>query len=223
MINSGKSINMCKLLERKARQSQEYSNIVFTHMNFEKYTHESDVQKKVTTNEAEKRRGKHDVKILKNYYERTFLENHKQTAVKENKLEHQATNYLKMESNIASKRIKCLRSHPFHSLTNIKDMLMISILLLSTLTTVKASVTVNQTEIVVKKGEEVELVCTSSKSEALGCSFKSPAEHNYNMLRGAAYEEGRIQQKELNPNDCAMKITNIRQGALKVWAKHFSQ
>ena len=45
----------------------------------------------------------------------------------------------------------------------------------------------------------------------LGCSFKSPAEHNYNMLRGAAYEEGRIHQKELDPKDCAMKITNIIQ------------
>ena len=28
------------------------------------------------------------------------------------------------------------------------------------------------------------------------------------MLRGAAYEEGRINQKELDPKDCAMKITN---------------
>ena len=45
---------------------------------------------------------------------------------------------------------------------------------------------------------EVDLIC-STDSEALGCSFKSPAEHNYNMLRGAAYEEGRIQQKEMNP------------------------
>ena len=31
------------------------------------------------------------------------------------------------------------------------------------------------------------------------------------MLRGAAYEEGRIHQKELDPKDCAMKITNIIQ------------
>ena len=132
--------------------------------------------------------------------------------VKENKLEHQATNHLKMKGIIDSKRIKFGWGHLFPRRTNsaIKDMLIISILLLVTLTTVKASVTVNQTEIVVKKGEEVELVCTSSKSEALGCSFKSPAEHNYIMLMGAAYEEGRIQQKELNPNDCAMKITNIR-------------
>ena len=139
--------------------------------------------------------------------------------VKENKLEHQATNHLKMKSIIDSKRIQFGWGHLFPRRTNsaIKDMLIISILLLVTLTTVKASVTVNQTEIVVKKGEEVELVCTSSKSEALGCSFKSPAEHNYNMLRGAAYEEGRIQQKELNPNDCAMKITNIRQSDNGIW------
>ena len=30
-------------------------------------------------------------------------------------------------------------------------------------------------------------------------------------LQGAAYEEGRIQQKEINPNDCAMKIKNVIQ------------
>ena len=32
----------------------------------------------------------------------------------------------------------------------------------------------------------------------------------YNMLRGSAYEQGRVQQQELNSNDCAMKITNIK-------------
>mgnify|MGYP001169695505 CR=1 FL=1 len=53
-------------------------------------------------------------------------------------------------------------------------------------------------KITTTKGMEVDLIC-STDSEALGCSFKSPAEHNYNMLRGAAYEEGRIQQKEMNP------------------------
>ena len=37
------------------------------------------------------------------------------------------------------------------------------------------------------------------------------------FFRGAAYEEGRIQQKELNPNDCAMKITSIRQSDNGVW------
>ena len=83
--------------------------------------------------------------------------------------------------------------------------------------TVDASVVVNHKEIVVQKGEEIVLKCTSSKPEALGCSFKSPAEHTYNMLRGAAYEDTRIQQMELNPNDCAMKITNIRQSDNGAW------
>ena len=73
-----------------------------------------------------------------------------------------------------------------------------------------SDITVNHEKIVLKKGDEITLKCTSD-SEALGCSFKSPAEHNYNMLRGAAYEEGRIHQKELDPKDCAMKITNIIQ------------
>ena len=74
----------------------------------------------------------------------------------------------------------------------------------------------NHEKITTKKGMEVELIC-STDSEALGCSFRSPAEHNYNMLRGAAYEEGRIQQKELNPNDCAMRITKIRQSDNGEW------
>ena len=63
---------------------------------------------------------------------------------------------------------------------------------------------------------EVDLIC-STDSEALGCSFKSPAEHNYNMLRGAAYEEGRIQQKEMNLKDCALRITRVRQSDNGDW------
>ena len=164
-----------------------------------------------------------------------FHENHKQPAGEASKLEQSMGqenefNYdqkknLKIEcldnsdfDNIQSCRLFHQSSHAItSSVKKINKMLMLFILLLSMLASNDASVTVNQTEIVVKKGEEVELVCTSSKSEALGCSFKSPAEHNYNMLRGAAYEEGRIQQKELNPNDCAMKITNIRQSDNGIW------
>ena len=85
------------------------------------------------------------------------------------------------------------------------------------ISTVNGSIVVKQNEIVAKKGEDVELICSSSNSEALGCSFKSPAGENYNMLRGAAYDGGRIQQKELTPNDCAMKITNIRQSDNGIW------
>ena len=51
----------------------------------------------------------------------------------------------------------------------------------------------------------------------LKSSLKSPAQQNYNMLRGAAYEEGRIQQLELNPNDCGMKIKNVIQADNGDW------
>merc|ERR1712025_951251 len=81
---------------------------------------------------------------------------------------------------------------------------------------VQASINVNQQKIVSKKGEEIDLIC-SADSEALGCSFKSPAQQNYNMLRGAAYEEGRIQQLELSPNDCGMKIKNVIQADNGDW------
>ena len=199
----GKSIcNLSNLVERKDKDTVHEGKKSCKY--FQSNNNRLGIQKNVPASELGKRKATCKENILRNEeHGKSLHENYKQPAGRESRLEHQ-NNY--------PKRI-LQRSHFFHrltSLTNIKDMLILSVLLLSTLTTVKASVTVNQTEIVVKKGEEVELVCTSSKSEALGCSFKSPAEHNYNMLRGAAYEEGRIQQKELNPNDCAMKITNIR-------------
>ena len=87
------------------------------------------------------------------------------------------------------------------------------LLIVPTSMVVDAAINVNHQKIVTKKGDGIDLIC-SADSEALGCSFKSPAEHNYNMLRGAAYEEGRIQQIELQPNDCAMKITKIIQNLL---------
>ena len=89
-------------------------------------------------------------------------------------------------------------------------------LLIPTSVLVDAAINVNHRKIITKKGDGIDLIC-SADSEALGCSFKSPAEHSYNMLRGAAYEEGRIQQIELNPNDCAMKITKIIQADNGAW------
>merc|ERR1712110_720125 len=69
----------------------------------------------------------------------------------------------------------------------------------------------NHDEITVKLGDEVELVC-SSEFEALGCSFRSPLQTPYNLLKGAKYEQGWIEQSETgNPNDCAMKITDIKE------------
>jgi len=71
--------------------------------------------------------------------------------------------------------------------------------------------TQNHEEITVKQGDEAELVC-SSEFEALGCSFRSPLQTPYNLLKGAKYEQGRIEQSETgNPNDCAMKITDIKE------------
>ena len=205
----GKSIcNLSNLVERKDKDTvhEGKKSCKYCQSN----NNRLGIQKNVPASELGKRKATCKENILRNEeHGKNLLENYKQPAGKESRLKHQQ-NYPKL--------IKFHpRSHLFHRLTDLKNMLILSFLLLSTLTTVEASVTVNQTEIVVKKGEEVELVCTSSKSEALGCSFKSPAEHNYNMLRGAAYEEGRIQQKELNPNDCAMKITNIRQSDNGIW------
>ena len=45
-----------------------------------------------------------------------------------------------------------------------------------------SNVQVNNDEIVAKKGSEDNLVC-SANSKVLGCSFQSPANHNFNMLR----------------------------------------
>merc|ERR1712079_608874 len=47
--------------------------------------------------------------------------------------------------------------------------------------------------------------------EALACSFRSPTETPYNLIKGAKYEQGRVVQSEIGPNDCAMKITDIKE------------
>ena len=48
-------------------------------------------------------------------------------------------------------------------------MILMVVLLISMISTVNASIIVKEKEIVAKKGEDVELICSSSKSEALGC------------------------------------------------------
>jgi len=75
----------------------------------------------------------------------------------------------------------------------------------------------NHEEITVKTGDAAELVCTSDH-EALGCSFRSPVDQPYNLLKGANYEQGRIQQYETdNPKDCAMKIDRIEESDNGEW------
>jgi len=78
-------------------------------------------------------------------------------------------------------------------------------------------VTQNHEEITVKQGDEAELVC-SSEFEALGCSFRSPLEQPFNLVKGAKYEQGRIEQSETgNAKDCAMKITDIKESDNGEW------
>ena len=91
-------------------------------------------------------------------HERSLLENYKQPEGKESRPEKQE-NYPKL---IKFQR----RSHIFHNLTDLKNMLILSFLLLSTLTTA-SDITVNHEKIVLKKGDEITLKCTSD-SEALG-------------------------------------------------------
>jgi len=79
------------------------------------------------------------------------------------------------------------------------------------------AVTPNHDEIPVKLGDEVELVC-SSEFEALGCSFRSPDQTAYNLIKGAKYEQGRVGQSETgNAKDCAMKITDIKESDIGEW------
>jgi len=77
--------------------------------------------------------------------------------------------------------------------------------------------TQNHNEITVKQGDEASLIC-SANVEALGCTFRSPSEKPYNLLKGAVYEGGRIKQMETgNPNDCAMQVTDIRENDNGEW------
>ena len=74
----------------------------------------------------------------------------------------------------------------------------------------------NYNSTIVSKGGDLQLKCSVAR-EALGCSFISPDGNNFNMLIDASYEGGRIQQEELNSNDCAMKITDIKESDNGTW------
>ena len=74
---------------------------------------------------------------------------------------------------------------------------------------------VNNETIVTRIGDEAKLIC-SGDSEIVGCSFTSPIGKSYILNnKFAAAEGGRIQAFETNnqdnQNDCAMKITNVKQ------------
>ena len=67
----------------------------------------------------------------------------------------------------------------------------------------------NHKEVVLKKGDEVDLICTA-ESEALGCSFKSPADQDYNMLQVVKY----FNQISILHNICRIEISSNLLGVL---------
>ena len=74
---------------------------------------------------------------------------------------------------------------------------------------------VKNEKIVTRIGDEAQLIC-SGNYENVGCTFTSPIGNTYILnSKIAAYEEGRIQafetKNEDNQNDCAMKITKVKQ------------
>jgi len=71
--------------------------------------------------------------------------------------------------------------------------------------------TQNHEKVEAKSGDVVDLICSTNNVVAQGCTFRSPKQKSYNMLKGATYEQGRISQRELTPNDCAMKINRVEE------------
>ena len=72
---------------------------------------------------------------------------------------------------------------------------------------------VKKEAIVTRIGDEAQLIC-SGNYENVGCTFTSPIGKSY-ILNNKHAEGGRIQAFETknidNQNDCAMKITNVKQ------------
>ena len=79
-------------------------------------------------------------------------------------------------------------------------------------------VIVEEKEIVTRIGEAVQLSC-SAESGKVGCSFMSPLNKPFIMNSPQAADEGgRLQAVETNkPNNCTMKITEIRQSDNGTW------
>jgi hypothetical protein len=79
-------------------------------------------------------------------------------------------------------------------------------------------ITVEEKEIVTRIGEAVQLSC-SAEAGKVGCSFLSPLGRPFIMNSPQSTdEEGRIQAVETKkPNNCTMKITEIRQSDNGNW------
>ena len=73
----------------------------------------------------------------------------------------------------------------------------------------------NHESLSVEVGEEMILICTADV-EALACVFRGPYDsvrrkQSYSMLmiKGAKYENDRVQQYGIDKEDCGMKITSV--------------
>ena len=79
-------------------------------------------------------------------------------------------------------------------------------------------ISVEKKEIITRIEGEVKLIC-SSEQEKTACIFTSPSGQSYNMLKGNAYDDLRIQAYETEKNlyDCAMMITSVKQNDTGTW------
>ena len=90
-----------------------------------------------------------------------------------------------------------------------------SLILITSPYSYSLKIDVNNETIVTRIGDEAQLIC-SGDSEYGSCSFTSPIGKSYILPnKNSADEGGRIQAFETknpdNQNDCAMKITNVKQ------------
>ena len=79
----------------------------------------------------------------------------------------------------------------------------------------------NHKEVTVKVGEEVQLTCTADV-RVTGCSFIAPGGRSYPMFNSGYYytqlfEDDRIKEQILNPDDCSMVITKIQESDNGQW------
>ena len=90
-----------------------------------------------------------------------------------------------------------------------------SLILITSPCSYSLKIVVNNETIVTRIGDEAQLIC-SGDSEDAGCSFTSLIVKLYILSnKNSDAEGGRIQAFETknpdNQNDCAMKITNVKQ------------
>jgi len=74
----------------------------------------------------------------------------------------------------------------------------------------------NHENLEIQKGEEMILVCTADV-QALACVFRGPKSQSYSMIKGAKYDNDRVQQYALDEKDCGMKISSVEEDDNGEW------